>query len=158
MNEDPVFYKKLSKLIRETIEEYHIHRISESEFLKRAQEHEDSFLNGQRRNVQSNLKDNPTGRAYFNLITEVFKDHLEGKTDVAAEMAEGIDTLIREIVFEKGQLIIDWQKNSDIEGRIKIAIDDYLYDLKLKYGIELPFELIDQMVLDGLTVAKLKFV
>lgn len=158
MNEDPVFYKKLSKLIRETIEEYHSHRISESEFLKRAQEHEDSFLKGQNKNVPSNLKDNPTGRAYFNLITEVFKDYLEGKTDVAAEMAEGIDTLIREIVFEKGQLIIDWQKNSDIEGQIKIAIDDYLFELKLKYGIDLPFDLIDQMVADGLTVAKLKFV
>ena len=47
---------------------------------------------------------------------------------------------------------------SDIEGRIKIEIDDYLFDLKAQQDIELPFDLIDELVEEGLKVAKLKYV
>jgi type I restriction enzyme R subunit len=158
MNEDPIFYKKLSKLLRETINDYHQQRIEEAEYLKNALELEETFLKGQIDNVPANLRGNSTGLALFNLITDVFKDQLKSNSEIAPEIAEGIDNLIRSIVFEDGKLIIDWQNKSDVEGHIKIAIDDYLYDIKTKYSIDLPFSLIDQMVEDGLKVAKLKFV
>jgi ATP-dependent DNA helicase RecG len=37
-------------------------------------------------------------------------------------------------------------------------IDDYLYDLKTQQDIELPFELIDQLVEQGIEIAKRKYV
>jgi type I restriction enzyme R subunit len=77
---------------------------------------------------------------------------------VGAEMAEGIDQVIRSIVFENGKPIIDWINKSDIEGKIRIDIDDYLFDLKAQKDIELPFDLIDELVEEGLKVAKLKYV
>lgn len=161
MNEDPVYYKKLSRLIRDTIEDYHQHRISEADYLNKAREYEDQFHNGRQDNVPENLAGNDTGIAIYNLVNEIFKGHLkraEGTENIAAIMAEGIDQVIKSIVFENGKPIIDWVNKSDIEGRIKIDIDDYLFDLKAQQDIELPFDLIDELVEEGLKVAKLKYV
>src|SRR5699024_2402318 len=44
MNDDPVFYKKLSKLIQKTIEDYRQQRIDEAEYLKQAKKLEATFL------------------------------------------------------------------------------------------------------------------
>ncbi|GAB3026938.1 HsdR family type I site-specific deoxyribonuclease [Niabella terrae] len=161
INEDPVYYKKLSRLIRDTIEDYHQHRISEADYLNKAREYEDRFHNGRQDNVPENLTGNDTGIAIYNLVNEIFKGNLkrsEGSQNIAALMAEGIDEVIKSIVFENGKPIIDWVNKSDIEGRIKIDIDDYLFDLKTKQGIELPFVLIDELVEEGIKVAKLKYV
>ena len=161
INEDPVYYKKLSRLIRDTIEDYHQHRISEADYLNKAREYEDQFHNGRQDNVPENLTGNDTGIAIYNLVNEIFKGNLkrsEGSQNIAALMAEGIDEVIKSIVFENGKPIIDWVNKSDIEGRIKIDIDDYLFDLKTQQGIELPFDLIDELVEEGIKVAKLKYV
>jgi type I restriction enzyme R subunit len=158
MNEDPIFYKRLSSLLRDVIEDYHQQRIDEAEYLKKATELEGTFLKGQKDNIPQSLQGNSTGIALFNLITEVFKDQIKDQVEIASEMAEGIDELIRSIVYEDGKLIVDWQNKSDVEGNIRIAIDDYLFDFKSKYNMDLPFSLIDQLVEDGLKVAKLKFV
>ncbi|MCX2679618.1 type I restriction endonuclease subunit R [Galbibacter sp. EGI 63066] len=161
INEDPVYYKKLSKLIRDTIEDYHQHRISEADYLNKAREYEDRFHNGRQDDVPENLAGNDTGIAIYNLVNEIFKGNLkrsEGSQNIAAVMAEGIDQVIKSIVFENGKPVIDWVNKSDIEGRIKIDIDDYLFDLKTQQDIELPFDLIDELVEEGIKVAKLKYV
>jgi type I restriction enzyme R subunit len=158
MNEDPIFYKKLSRLIKDAIDEYHQHRIDEAEYLKKAKDFENTFLNGQKDNIPDNLKDNATGIALYNLIGEIFKTELASDLEVTAEIALEIDNLIRSIVFENEKLIIDWQNKSDVEGKIRIAIDDYFFEAKTTYGLDFSFEKIDQMVEDGLKMAKLKFI
>lgn len=161
MDEDPVFYRKLSKLIRDAIDDYHQHRISEVEYLNRAKSGEDQFLNGRQENVPKNLEGNDTGIAIYNLTNEIFKksiQQLEGIENSNAFIAEGIDTVIKSIVFENGKPIIDWVNKSDIEGAIRIEIDEYFYDLKSQRGIDPPLDLIDALVDDVLKVAKLKYV
>lgn len=158
MNEDPIFYKKLSKLIREAIEEYHQQRIDEAEFLKKAKEYEEAFLKGERGNIPNALIGNDTGIAIYNLITDIFKDVLSDKIEVATELALGIDQVIRSVAYQNDQLMVDWQNKPDIEGKIRIAIDDYIFDLKSKYDIDLSFDDIDQTVEEALKVAKIKFV
>ena len=61
-------------------------------------------------------------------------------------------------VYEDEILIIDWQNKTDIEGKIKIAIDDYIFDLKAKYDLDIAFNQIDDLVEQGLNIAKIKFV
>ncbi|MEP1788160.1 HsdR family type I site-specific deoxyribonuclease [Reichenbachiella sp.] len=161
MNEDPVYYKKLSRLIKDTIDDYHQHRISEADYLNKARTFEDQFHNGRQDNVPENLQGNDTGIAIYNLVNEIFNEHLkrsEEGENVGALIAEGIDNVIKSIVFENGKPIIDWINKSDIQGKIKIEIDDYLFDLKAQRDIELPFDLIDELVEEGLKVARLKYV
>ena len=73
-------------------------------------------------------------------------------------IAEGIDNVIKSIVFENGQPIIDWVNKSDIEGKIRIEIDDYFFELKAQQDIDLPLELVDELVDEVMNVAKLKYV
>ena len=158
MNEDPIFFKKLSILIREAIEEYHQQRIDEAEFLKKAKEYEEAFLKGERGNIPIALKGNNTGIAIYNLVTDIFKDILSDKIEVATELAIGIDEVIRSVVYQDNQLMVDWQNKPDIEGEIRIAIDDYIFDLKSKYDIDLSFDDIDKLVEEALKVTKIKFI
>lgn len=157
MNEDPVFYKKLSRLIREAIDDYHQKRISEVEFLNRVKDYEDQFHHGQKDDIPENLSGNETAIAIYNLVQEILGEHLFNEK-IAAAIAEGIDTRIRAGVFENGTPIIDWANKTDIEGKIRIDIDDYLFDLKGDIGLDLPFDKIDQLVEEGLRIAKLKYV
>src|SRR5690606_9039829 len=99
--------------------------------------------------------------AIYNLVSEIFRTQLENTGDAsltAAKIAEGIDRVIRSIVFEDGHPIIDWAHKSNIEGSIRIGIDDYLFGLMEEEGMELPFDLCDELVEEGLKVARLKLV
>lgn len=161
MSEDPVYFNKLSKLIKDTIDDYHQHRISEVEYLNSVKEYEDELHNGRQDKVPENLTGNDTGIAIYNLVNEIFNEVLKPSDDsenIAAVIAEGIDKVIKSIVFENGNPIIDWKNKTDIEGQIRIEIDDYLFDLKDQKEIDLPLDKIDELVEEGLKIAKLKYV
>lgn len=160
INEDPVFYKRLSEMIKKTIEEYHQQRIDEAEYLAKTKDFEDSFLSGRRDNVPVTIKDNPTAIAFYNLATEELKDGLQTKAnrlDIAVEIATGIDEIVKANVFEYGKPVIDWQKNDDIKGMIRIQIDDLIFELKLKYDLALDFDHIDQLIAECIKVAETKY-
>lgn len=158
--DDPVESKRLSELIKRTIEDYHQQRINEAEYLAKAKDFEDSFFNGRRNNVPSGIKDNPTAIAFYNLASEELKDGLASKTnrmDIAAAIATGIDDVVKANVFDNGHPVIDWQKNDDIKGRIRIEIDDLLYDVQQKYALEISFDQIDQLIAECIKVAETKY-
>ncbi|MDJ1472438.1 type I restriction endonuclease subunit R [Xanthocytophaga flava] len=160
MNEDPVYYKKLSELIRQTIEDYHQQRITEAEYLLRAKDFENRFFDDRRDDIPASLKDNPTAIAFYNLATEELKEGLSAKTNkvtIATEIAMGIDNVVKANVFEKGFPVIDWQKNNDVKGRIKIGMDDWLFELKDKYVLDVNLTQIDQLIEACLKVAEIKY-
>lgn len=160
MNEDPAYYRKLSELIRQTIEDYHQQRISEAEYLMKAAGYEDSFFNGRRDNVPSSIRDNAAAIAFYNLVMEELKEGLAPKTDkadIAAEIASGIDMVVRSVVFDDEHPVIDWQKNDDNKGKMRIGIDDLVFDLKNKYDLEIEFDHIDQLIAECIKVAEAKY-
>ena len=76
---------------------------------------------------------------------------------IAAEISIGIDDVVKANVFENGHPVIDWQKNNDIKGKIRIEIDDLLYDMKNKYELELTFDQLDQLIAECIKVAESKY-
>lgn len=158
--DDPVESKRLSELIKKTIEDYHQQRINEAEYLAKAKDFEDTFFNGRRSNVPSSIKDNPTAIAFYNLTSEELKDGLASKTtrmDIAAEIAASIDDIVKANVFDNEHPVIDWQKNDDIKGKMRIEIDDLLFEIKNKYDLELSFDHIDQLIAECIKVAETKY-
>lgn len=135
-----------------------LERITEGWIFTKVKEYEEEFLSGKRSNIPAELNGNDTGIAIYNLTKEILKGELSAKPDVATEIALDIDKVIRSIVFENDILIIDWQNKTDIEGKIKIAIDDYIFDLKTKHDLDISFDKIDDLVEQSLNVAKIKFV
>jgi type I restriction enzyme, R subunit len=160
MNEDPVYYRKLSEMIKKTIEDYHQQRINEAEYLAKAKDFEETFFNGRRDNVPSVIKDNATAIAFYNLTNEELKDGLVSKPNklqIAAEIAGSIDDIVKANVFDNGHPVIDWQKNDDIKGKIRIEIDDLLFETKTKYDLDISFDHIDQLIEECIKVAETKY-
>lgn len=160
MNEDPVFYKKLSQLIRETIDAYHAGRLNEVEYLNKVTSYERDFTTRRQDNLPAEIADNDIQVAFYNQANAILESRLKdnaGKTQIAASLSIGIDDTIRGIVFDLGALIVDWEHNNDIQGKLRIALDDYLFDANATYGIAITDAEIDLLEDECLKIAKARY-
>ena len=158
--DDPVESKRLSELIKKTIEDFHQQRISEAEYLTKAKEFEDTFFSGKQQGVPLTLKDNPTAVAFYNIASAELKEGLTSAAnavDIACEIAINIDEVVKSNVFDNGHPVIDWQKNEDIKGKIRIELDDLIFEIKKKYDLEFNFDHIDQLIDECIKVAETKY-
>ncbi|MBR9920309.1 MAG: type I restriction endonuclease subunit R [Bacteroidetes bacterium] len=160
MEEDPVFYKKLADLIKETIADYHAERISEAEYLKRVKEQETTFFKGKQNDIPPIVAGNPIAIAYYNWVTKELSALSEGSEQQkgqAAELADRMDASFKELVYENGILLVDWQNNPDIEGKLRIALDDVVFDFQSQKGLQFELEEIDDLIDEVLKVAKVRY-
>lgn len=161
MNEDPVFFKKLSELIKATIEDYHRHRINEAEYLGKAKDYEDNFFSGRRSNVPDEIKNDEIKISFFNLAASILEEPMsKGNFDksVLVTIATNIDNIIQSVILINGTILVDWQNTRDIEGKIRIGIDDFCFELKKETKFECPLNLIDELIEECLKVAKIKYI
>jgi type I restriction enzyme R subunit len=161
MNEDPVYYKKLATLIRETIEAYHQQRISEAEFLINATEHESAFHHPKRTDIPVSISNNEIAISFYGQSNTIFENNLKekkNKNEISAEIALSIDECLRSIIIENEKPLIDWQNNRDLEGKLKIGIDDILYEINQKYELYIAWEQMDTLIEECLKRAKIKYV
>jgi len=161
MNEDPIFYKKLSQVIKEAIDDYHQHRISEADYLKKAKEYENQFHTGKQNNVPSSIQHKPNAIAYYNLVNTVLENSFNNQPEpieVQASLAIELEECIKNIVYENNTLIIDWQTNIEIEKTLKNNLDDLLYEKQQQFDIQFSFDKIDELIEEVIKVAKLKYI
>jgi len=157
MQEDPIYYKKLAELIKETISEYHQKRLSGAEYLRRAKELEDKFFTGRSDNAPEELANNEVALAFYNFSKDIFDDEELLKTSFHIETSLTIDSVVKSHVFVEGKKIIDWISNEDITGAINIELGDKLYELHQKFDIDTDWSKIDELIEEGLKIAKLKY-
>lgn len=153
MDDDPVFYKKLSELIKDTIEQYKQSRIDETEYLNKMKAIEEKFQSGKQDDIPDILTDNRLGMAYFNYINDKLSDYLTEK-ERNAEIALEVQEIILNKIHEGGKPIIDWKSNKDLEKQISNDLDDYFYSLSLEDDKQIPFELIDPFIEEIYTITK----
>ena len=106
------------------------------------------------------LKDNNAARAYFGLSLEVYKSVIKPEqgldlTQIALDTASRIDAIIRQHIFEKGTLIVDWPLKDRLVGMMKLDIEDYLIDeVKRKYDLSMTFDDMDAIIDRAVDVAQ----
>jgi type I restriction enzyme R subunit len=161
MDEDPAFYKKFSQMLKETIAEYEEKRINEVQYLNKVQEIMENVLAHTDSDIPESLHEREVAQAFYGLTLEALIDKLQDSTirkEVAVQSALHIDDLVRESVLDKGEPIIDWQKKSNITGKLLIEIGDYLIDeVRDKYNVSLTFGEMDQIANNCIEVAKLRY-
>lgn len=153
MDEDPVFYKKFSEIIEETIKEFEDGRISEAEYLKRIIKERNEFVLGQYDQMPDQLQNAPQARAFFGALKDVVskigtQDGLPVKEDALAEAGKGIEQIIERLAIR------DWQRNPDIENEMKNEVEDYLIQKREEWDIELDFQKIDELLDMVLKIAR----
>ena len=161
MDEDPVFYKKFSELLKETIADYEAKRIDEAQYLSKVQDIMENVLTHTDDDIPEKIKNKDVAKAFYGLALEAFKDKFQDedvKTQVSVQSALSIDDLIKEAVLENNQPVIDWQYKTNITGKLQIDIGDYLIDeVRDIYNIDLSFGEMDEIANKCIEVAKLRY-
>lgn len=161
MEEDPAFYKKFSKMLQETIDEYEARRIDEAQYLTKVKEIMDNVLSHTDSGIPEELSNRNVAKAFYGLtsatLSEKIKDNIV-QEEISIQTAISIDDIIRGSVLDNDISIIDWQHKSNITGKLLIEIGDYLIDeVRDKYDIDLSFGDMDDLANKCLEVAKLRY-
>jgi type I restriction enzyme R subunit len=119
MDEDPVFYKKLSELIQQTISDLRANRISEAEAFKKLNLYRQQAITKKSDDIPAVLDSKPKLVPIYRLATSSNIDALKQNSEAF--------TLVVEEIIEKYK-VVDWQNKPDILRKVSFYIGEYLID------------------------------
>ncbi len=134
MGKDPTFYKKFSKLLEEVIESYHQGRLNALEALGKIKEISTKVITHTNDDIPDGLVGNDMARRYFGQVRERISTYGTYNENTGAEIAlEIVDRIER-------HKIRDWRTNPDAINRMRGEIDDILFDMEKKQGLDLSLD------------------
>ena len=93
-------------------------------------------------------------KAFFGVLQEVFLDRTNqtaNARDIGATISLAIDDIVQE------HRIVHWTRNTDVQNRMKLAIEDYLFELMERENLELSFKEIDRILDSVLDIARVRY-
>ncbi|MGR3614871.1 MAG: type I restriction endonuclease subunit R [Paracoccaceae bacterium] len=155
MEEDPTFYRQFSDLLEETIRAYRERRLSERDYLNSVVDLASKVARKDRgREVPEPIRGNEDAQAFYGVLDAQLttKDGAQLSGDDAALIAVDIVEII------KTHLIVDIWSNDVAQNNLRNAIDDFFFDiLRDQKGIELPVEVLDDIELKIMDLARARF-
>jgi len=154
MDEDPAFYEKFSELLKQAIEAFRRQRLTDVEYLRQVSEIAEKVKNRTGDEIPTKLEHHDIAKAFYGVLLDVFANYAEGSfdpRDTSADAGLNIDNIVQE------HIIVNWANNTDVQNRMKGAIEDYLFDLKEERGFELTFEDIDRILELCLDIARVRY-
>lgn len=142
MEEDPVFFKKLSELIQETIWDLRAQRLSEVEALKRIKELRE-------KSISKKSDDIPLELINDNRLIPIYRLAKSGN-EVSDQNLVNFTKEVDLIILK--YKIVDWQNKPDVVRKMTFYIGEYLID-ELHFAIEPA----DELALKCVEVAKLNY-
>jgi type I restriction enzyme R subunit len=97
-------------------------------------------------------------KAFYGVVSEVFEG-LEMKEEAvpygtangSADMAVQIEEAIQK------RLVVDWWTNPDVQNEMRNAIEDLLYEVRVKKGVPLSTQDMDAIIERALDIAKNRY-
>lgn len=173
MEEDPFFYRKFSDLIQQAIEDYKAQRISEAEYLAKMIEYMEAVRKGKSDYTPDLLRERDLAMALFGSMKEQLGSPLSGKgqddSDVlkedtvpyqtGPERKSSPDELLAEAACHVEDIIrkhniVGWRENVDAQNRMRNDMDDYLFELQDKHGVQLSLAQMDDFIETVLRIAR----
>lgn len=151
MEEDPAFYKRLSELVDEAIADHRAQRLSDLEYLRRAEELTRLAREGGASGVDPRLQGREAARAYRGLLQDGVGALLQDLPDLEGHLTTAALTFDDQIEALK---IRDWHSNLGVRNSMIDAIDDHLYELEQRTGRRIPHSLRDDLFEKVLSVAR----
>lgn len=156
-DDDPIFYKKLSELLKEAIAKYSKQIMDEAERLK----NDNAYLNRVTEiltmartrtgdDIPISILNNEVAKAFYGVVFEKIKKY-DASKDSAAELALKIDKIILDNQY------VDWVKNTDLQNKIINDIEDVLFGFKDTNKIDITFDDIDFIIEESMKIAKRRY-
>jgi type I restriction enzyme, R subunit len=154
MQEDPAFYRKFSEMLEDAIRAFREQRLADVDYLKTVSDIADKVRNRTGDEIPSELTHRDVAKAFFGVLNEVLVGYVrEGFEPRAASTTASmaIDDIIQQ------HRIVNWTRNADVQNRMLIALEEYLFELKEAHSIELSFEDIDRILDMVLEIARVRY-
>jgi type I restriction enzyme R subunit len=148
MEEDPVFYKKISDLIAEAIAEHRAKRLSDNDYLARIRDAAEQVRRPKHDDVPESVRSNSDAVAIFHELDQALGSVIgSAKADrrtVLSSAALELVAIIKEL------RVVNWTTNVDVQNAMRNRMDDYFFDhIRDELGIELSPDQVDALV-DGI--------
>ena len=150
-DEDPVFFEKFSKLVVDTIAEFHKGRISEKAYLEKILAQRDMSQNRHDETgaTPARLRDDSHAQAFWGLA----KRNLEKTGMNDPELAADIALELSKIVQSRRK--VGWQNDRDVENQIRNDVDDFFFEeLRGRRDLLIDPSILDAVVDDVLASAR----
>jgi type I restriction enzyme R subunit len=154
MDEDPFFYRGSSKTLDDALEAWRAGRLPDAEFLKQVTEVMNKVRDRSDHDLPPELQSHEAAKAFYGAVNDLFgklKAQPPNARKIAIEAALEIDRIIQDCK------VVDWASNLDVQNEMRNRIDDYLYELKNKRGIELSFDEMDFIIESSINIAKTRY-
>lgn len=142
MDEDPVLFDALSKMIEDAITAYLSGRISEGQYLERMLEIWKELQSNDSSNVPRELKGKPDALAYYRLILKTFQDGLQADSEADLKSIAAGVALKTDEVIDRNK-VRDWKRKDDVKNAMTNDLEDLLFDVKKNQLPDLAAEVID---------------
>lgn len=152
-DENPAFYDSFSKRIKDALEEYKNLVITEAEYLSKVRSIMDDFVKGKTTIVYPELiKSNIHAQAFFGVVLAILSQEEDwNNKDFIAEISLEITNIIHK------HSMVDWSENKTIHDRIAQDIDDMFFEYQKERGLNLSFDVVDNVIENVKTVALRRF-
>ncbi len=151
MEEDPVYFERLSALIQKAIDDHRAQRISELDFLNIVRGARDQVVRPRHEDVPEQLRNNDTAVSFYHALEKHLADATPGK-DVRADAAEAAEAML-EII--QSRRVVNWAQREDIQNEMRNDLDDYLFDvMRDQKGLLLTPAIMDDIIDRTLRIAR----
>jgi type I restriction enzyme, R subunit len=152
IEEDPVYFERISALIQKAIDDHRTQRISQLEFLNIVRDARDQVVRPRHDDVPEYLRENATAVAFYHAIEKQFASaNTEGR-DVRGDAAEAAEAMLDIIARHR---VVNWTQREDIQNEMRNDLDDYLFDIvRDKKGHSLTPDLMDEIIGRVLGIAR----
>jgi type I restriction enzyme R subunit len=155
MEEDPALYQRFSEMIQAAIDDFRAQRISELEYLRKAQDIGDALRTRRRDDAPEALAGKDDELAYYGVALPLLSVEGVGPDrtrDCAVEAALAVESILA-----KHRKVHFWD-DLDAQKSVENDIDDFLFDIaKAKYSIILDTEKMDAFIEKILAIARRRF-
>jgi type I restriction enzyme R subunit len=152
MEEDPVYFERISALIQKAIDDHRAQRISQLEFLNIVRDAREQVVRPRHDDVPEHLRDNATGVAFYHAIEKRLASANAHGRDVRADAAEAAEAMLDIIA---GRRVVNWTQREDIQNEMRNDLDDYLFDVvRDEKGHNLTPDLMDEIIDRVLGIAR----
>lgn len=152
-DEDPVFFAKFSKLIRDAIAAFRERRLEEKAYLEHMRSLRDRIDTREDSEdpTPASIRGRGNETAFWGIARrELNKAGLDGD-GLAADIAVAVTAIIEQ------HRTVGWQNDRDLQNRIRNAIDDFFFDQLLSSGsLTIGPDVIDMIVDDVLASARVR--
>lgn len=152
-DEDPTFFEKFSKLIRDTIAKFHQGRINDLVYLSTIRELREKVQNRQDDSdpTPTRLRGDGHAKAFWGIAKRNLEKAGVGDSELAAEVALEMSKIIQR------RRKVGWQNDRDVENQIRNDFDDFLFEeLRGRRDLVIDPAVLDAVVDDVLASARVR--